>query len=1184
MSATTQSAVAYAEPDDTTRPPSAATDLKGPSPALPPPSGSVTPRTSGSLSPGTTLGPGGRYRITGLIGQGGFAETFHALDTHLFDGPCVVKRLRMATSQSEETRAAVRASLIREAALLVALKTPGHPNIPEVYAYLADEYCLVMKYVEGISLQALLDRRSNGLPEDEALRYVYDTCSALAYLHARQTLHLDVKPANLLCDSSGRLWLIDFGIGRSTQAPGMALAGGTPGYSPPEQWYGRPEPRSDVYALGVTLFVLLTNRQPMNLAQAPSPTSLACALPPLRQVLPTVRPELEALVQRATDPDPTRRPSAAEMLDALRVLRTRMGVPRPTRPPDLGAIVGRTHQRDQVQAALARRGGCMIVGMPGVGKTALAVALTRQFGRPDHVFWHAFQPDERFESLLWHLAAFLAWNGHSDLWALLQRTGADRPPSHVLLDYLLGRLRGHPYLLCLDDFQHVETAPWMLRLLDQLEPLASAHGPRLIITTRHAVSLRWPGERVVLSGLERLAARELLVTSGLALPEDTADRLVVATEGNPQLLILAADALRRSGRPAEMIACLAETEDIERYLLQEVDSGCDEDERDVMRAIAALLGAPGHREVLEAMVGRRLRRSLRTLLDHHLIVVGETAQGHAYTQHAIVQSFYYSDMTSSERRELHQRAAAYFEREPADLLRAARQYVAAGDMQRAATLATRDIWGTVNQGQAGALLDLVAQLSSETFAADLRLQVYLARGELGTLLGEDATARASYEAAFALIPDLPDAAVRRSALAQVCRGMGELLEPQMPQQARDWIERGLQALGDEHPYESAALHLRSGSILIGLGDNEAARAAFEQGMAGLPPDALSGRADALTNLAIIAWMQGDTRTGVACSYEALDLYEHSGQRWKMITIRQNLGLGKQYAGDWVGAVAEFERALEAAHALGSIVRQSELALNLGVLAIYQGAPDIARAYLDGCTDLARQHRLHEQLSLALSSLADLHLRAGDWEAAWVALDEAAALVTSLDLRSQCSEIARLRAELLLDQGEIEAGLMQAEAACVYAREQGNPREAGMGLRVLGQALLASERVEPAMDTFAQSVTLLDDQDPYEAARTRMAWGAGHMDATGVALLRAAHTTFARLGARSDREMTRELLRARGEEDEEDEGEDAEAHGLDRVPAADHDDAGRHGNTIARGDESAIGAGICVCPRGSEHGE
>ncbi len=396
----------------------------------------------GSLAPGTPVGPEGRYRITRLLGKGGFAETFHAIDTQLFDGSCVIKRLRLDTRQPAAIQAEQRASLTREAELLVALKTPGHPNIPEVYAYLEDEHCLVMKYVEGVNLQAMMARRG-GLPADEALRYITETASALIYMHDRETLHLDVKPANLLCDSSGRLWLIDFGIGRSIQMPGSDISLGTPGYTPPEQWRGAPQTASDVYALAVTLYVLLTNR-------APNVTAVyggARVVPPLQQVLPAAPLELAALLDQATSPDPASRPSMAEMFTALMQLRDQNAGFPAIRPPDPGGqprggplaasverlksmpelppdpeplpiphrmplirgqlFTGRdTELRELVRLLRNHHAGqaIAITGLGGVGKTSLASELVHRCGQffAGGVFWiNCAQP----QTLVWEVAA-----------------------------------------------------------------------------------------------------------------------------------------------------------------------------------------------------------------------------------------------------------------------------------------------------------------------------------------------------------------------------------------------------------------------------------------------------------------------------------------------------------------------------------------------------------------------------------------------------------------------------------------------------------------------------------------------------------------------------------------------------------------------------------------------------------
>lgn len=226
------------------------------------------------LAPGSTLGPDGRYQIVRRLGQGGFGIAYLAGDRQL-GRRCVVKQMQLDPELAPATRVALAATFRREARLLAELNDPGHPHIPEIYAYLEAEHCLVMKLIDGRSLLHVLKRRVEPLPEQEALRYAYDICSALVYLHERRptpVIHRDIKPQNVLVDGEGRLWLIDFGLARGSAAaaalgPGAASqAMGTPGYTSPEQWQGRAEPRSDVYALGATLLELLTGRRPTQLS------------------------------------------------------------------------------------------------------------------------------------------------------------------------------------------------------------------------------------------------------------------------------------------------------------------------------------------------------------------------------------------------------------------------------------------------------------------------------------------------------------------------------------------------------------------------------------------------------------------------------------------------------------------------------------------------------------------------------------------------------------------------------------------------------------------------------------------------------------------------------------------------------------------------------------------------------
>jgi tetratricopeptide (TPR) repeat protein/serine/threonine protein kinase len=128
--------------------------------------------------------------------------------------------------------------------------------------------------------------------------------------------HRDLKPANLLLDANERIWVIDFGLSKmvpvaSDAAPlAVSSAGGTPGYTPPEQRRGATEPRSDVYALAVTLHQLLTGHAPWK----PEP------LPPARELNPDISPAVEALIQQGTARQVSERPTAAAFLEALNTI------------------------------------------------------------------------------------------------------------------------------------------------------------------------------------------------------------------------------------------------------------------------------------------------------------------------------------------------------------------------------------------------------------------------------------------------------------------------------------------------------------------------------------------------------------------------------------------------------------------------------------------------------------------------------------------------------------------------------------------------------------------------------------------------------------------------------------------------------------------------------------------------
>lgn len=263
-----------------------------------------------------------RYIIERLISQGGFGRTYLARDRRLLarngyrPRRYIIKQMIRPAPADAEERKHYEERLEREMAVMVDLNSPGHPNIPDIYEYLPEHACLVIKYIEGKSLAAILRaRREPFLAEQKALRYARDVCSALAYMHQRRgpdgrpapIIHRDVTPSNIMRDLLGRIWLIDFGLSQlySATDPGQnGDSSGTEGFAPPEQRNGRAEPRSDTYALGATLQALI------------------CGLPEqVGTANSTARPKpsrvVARLIERAIADSPAGRPDAQGMLVEL---------------------------------------------------------------------------------------------------------------------------------------------------------------------------------------------------------------------------------------------------------------------------------------------------------------------------------------------------------------------------------------------------------------------------------------------------------------------------------------------------------------------------------------------------------------------------------------------------------------------------------------------------------------------------------------------------------------------------------------------------------------------------------------------------------------------------------------------------------------------------------------------------
>jgi predicted Ser/Thr protein kinase len=262
--------------------------------------------------PGRVLA--GRYEVGRRIGQGGMATIYLGTD-RLLRRTVAVKVLAHRFAPDQRFVARFR----REAKAAAGL---NHPNVVSVYDTGSDEgiHWIVMEHVEGDTLEEVL-REGGGLAIRRALEIAEDLCRALAVAHAAGLIHRDVKPANVMIDTKGRVKVMDFGIARAigdaTTLTGTGWVLGTASYLSPEQARGDPvDVRSDVYSLGCVLYEMVAGRPPFI---ADTPVALAYKhvheepVPPsfINRAVPA---GLEAVVMRAIAKAPSDRYASAEAI------------------------------------------------------------------------------------------------------------------------------------------------------------------------------------------------------------------------------------------------------------------------------------------------------------------------------------------------------------------------------------------------------------------------------------------------------------------------------------------------------------------------------------------------------------------------------------------------------------------------------------------------------------------------------------------------------------------------------------------------------------------------------------------------------------------------------------------------------------------------------------------------------
>lgn len=763
--------------------------------------------------------------------------------------------------------------------------------------------------------------------------------------------------------------------------------------------------------------------------------------------------------------------------------------PEPAKPPEILGFVGRDQELTYFAQMLEESHLAVIAGMAGVGKTALAATLVAEVGREQsRVFWYSFHEGEGIDGIVWSLAGFLAWHGKDELWKLLQSarlTGGQPPPTETLFDYLLQLLRNGNYLLCFDDFHHVDDDPTLNQLVERLRQALVAGQLSIIITSRRVPEFVTIAQVEPVDGLSERDTQRLLHSKGVQLTPEQMEQLYSLTAGNAEFLILAIDALQNARHPQALIEQLAATDDVERYLLREVDDVLTGAERAVMNALAALLGYAATRDAIEAVVDRgNVLRTLRGLSERHLLIVQETDAGRAYRQHDLVRDFYYEMSSRRERKQLHTRAGEYYRDEEADLLLAGIHYERAGEVEEAAQLATQDVWGIINRGQARILTRLLVTLASQQLSPKLAIMSHLAVGQLYSISGEREDARNSYDAATQLLNKYNDFAALQHLQIELCRGMAQLLEFEAPEAAIDWLQQGLAISGGSEANE-AALHIQLGTVLFTLGRYDEAMNASTKGLELLPDTPSQLRSIALRDLGSIHNVQGQTALGIQYTEKALEVSEFLNDRFSMVAILANMGSDHMYVGDKDEAISYFQRALELSASIGDRKHAATIHLNMAMAHSDSGNFTTAYSHLETCIEIAREVGDKLTYVFALNRFAELYMWENRWNEAYESLTQAEDVAVQIGDQSNLPFIHGLRSRVLLERGMSDAALQEAVKGIKLAYELEDSYAQGVCLRFYGIALRHHNEFDLAMNALKESLEVLADLDPYEIASSKL---------------------------------------------------------------------------------------------------
>lgn len=305
-----------------------------------------------------------RYRIARLLGQGGMGAVYRAWDLTL-NIPVALKEMLPDPLLGQEELAELRQQFRQEAQTLAGLIHPNLPRVTDFFEWQGNDY-LVMDFIEGESLASIIEQQG-AIPQRQVLQWGKQLLGALAACHARNVLHRDVKPQNIIICPDGRAVLVDFGLvklwdPRKPQTQRIIRGMGTQEYASPEHFAlseSHTEPRSDIYSLGATLYHALVGQVPPSAIERV--VGQRDVVPP-RYLGVQVNQPLETAILRAMALKPQERFSSAQgmtsalieevIVQTVRAERAPPSQPQTEHPTRPKAAARPTHWRRELLTAM----------------------------------------------------------------------------------------------------------------------------------------------------------------------------------------------------------------------------------------------------------------------------------------------------------------------------------------------------------------------------------------------------------------------------------------------------------------------------------------------------------------------------------------------------------------------------------------------------------------------------------------------------------------------------------------------------------------------------------------------------------------------------------------------------------------------------------------------------------------